>query len=389
MGIPLRYSFRNLVVRRTTTLMTAFGIGLTAAVLMAVLALITGLRTSFEATAHPLNVLVMRKGSTAELVSIVLRSVYQDLKWKPGIARTASGEPLASLEMVTMLNTLKLPSGKEGMGINVRALTPTGMAVREYVRIANGRMFTPGTREMVVGRSIAERYPGACLGCAIPFGRARWTVVGIMDAGQSAVNSEIFADLNLVAADQNREQALSSVLIRASDPVAREALIHNLEFDQRLNVIAEPERDYYLSQTSSALPIQFMGTLVATIMAIGSAFAAMNTMYAAVARRSAEIGTLRVLGFSRAGILASFLIEAVTLSFLGGGLGCLLVLPVNRIRTQIGSFTSFNEISFNFTVTPQIMLAGLLFAVLMGALGGFFPARMAARREILAALRQG
>jgi len=181
---------------------------------------------------------------------------------------------------------------------------------------------------------------------------------------------------------------LSSVLVRAVDPVAVQALVNDLQSDRRFNVMAQTERSYYEQQMQSAAPIEFMGTFVAVIMAIGSSFAAMNTMYAAVARRSAEIGTLRVLGFSKAGILSSFLIESLLLSLVGGLLGCLLVLPLNSIETGIGSFVTFSEIAFNFRVTGELMLKGLFFALLMGAIGGVFPARLAANKEILTALRE-
>lgn len=386
MAIPIAYNLRNLAVRKTTTVMTALGIALTVAVLLAVMALAEGLGTLFAATGHPHHILVLRKGATSELVSTITRTTYQDLRFKPGITRTAAGEPKASLEMVTVVN---LPSvvNPEGMNVTLRGLLPIGFEMREEVKLVEGRMFETGRREVVVGKSVAQRYPVARLGGRLSFGRGEWEVVGIMDAGRSAVNSEIFADLNQVSADYSRSEGLSSVLIRAVDAAAVEPLIQDLESDPRLNVTAEPERAYYEAQMTSARPIQILGTFVAMIMAIGSCFAAMNTMYAAVARRSAEIGTLRVLGFSRGGILLSFLAESLLLALLGGLLGCILVLPLNNVTTGIGSFVTFAEIAFNFRVTPEIMMKGMLFALVMGALGGLFPAAMAARKQILAALR--
>jgi ABC-type antimicrobial peptide transport system permease subunit len=211
--------------------------------------------------------------------------------------------------------------------------------------------------------------------------------VGVMDGGQSSVNSEIFGDLNQVSSDFNRADGLSSVLLRATDEATVPALINSLNDDRRLGVDAQTEKSYYEAQTSSGALLQYLGIFISIIMAVGSSFAAMNTMYAAVARRAREIGTLRVLGFSRGSILFSFLIESLLLSALGGLLGCLLVLPLNNITTAVGSFVTFSEIAFNFRVSPQIMAAGLAFALVMGALGGLFPARMAARKEILTALR--
>ncbi len=385
MAIPLAYNLRNLAVRRTTTVMTALGIALTVSVLVAVLALVNGLRTAFQASGNPLQVLVLRKGASAELNSGVTRTLFQDIKFKPGIARNASGEPYASLEMITVIN---LPSVENpaGMNVTVRGLAPVGIGMRD-VRLAGGRWFRPGRREVVVGKSVARRYPAAHLGESLRFGKGLWEVVGVMDGGQSAVNSEIWADLNQVASDFNRPDALSSILLRATDAAAVPALINSINNDQRLNSSARTETEYFESQTVSAVPVRFLGIFVSIIMAVGSSFAAMNTMYAAVARRAREIGTLRVLGFSRASILFSFFVESLLLSVLGGVIGCLLVLPLNNITTGIGSFITFSEIAFNFRVGPQTMAAGVAFALFMGALGGLFPARTAAKKEILVALR--
>jgi putative ABC transport system permease protein len=387
-AIPITYNLRNLAVRKTTTLMTALGIALTVAVLVGVLALVEGLRTSFVATGHPFHVLVMRKGSTAELNSNFNRTSYQDLRPLGGIARTASGEPMASLEMVTVI-LLDQETGAGAINITLRGVTPVGIEMREGLRLVQGRMFQPGRREVVAGKSIADRYPEARLGRKLTFGRGEWEVVGVMDGGRSAYNSEMFADLNQLSSDYNRPDVLSSALVRATDEAAMQALTNRLEGDPRFNVMAQTERAYYASQMTSALPIQILGYLIAAVMAIGSSFAAMNTMYAAVARRASEIGTLRVLGFSRGGILVSFFLESLLLAALGGILGCLLVLPLNNISTGIGSFVTFSEMVFNFRITPRLMAVGVGFALLMGTIGGFFPARMAANKEILTALREG
>jgi len=210
----------------------------------------------------------------------------------------------------------------------------------------------------------------------------------VMSAGESATNSEIFADLNQLSSDFHRTEVLSSALVRATDPIAAQALVKDLNADQRLNAHAELEKEYYDAQTVSAAPVEFLGFFVSIIMAIGSAFAAMNTMYAAVARRSREIGTLRVLGFSRLSILASFFIGSVLLAALGGLIGIVLVLPLNGVTTGIGNFATFSETAFNLRVTPSVMLSGLAFATALGALGGLFPAWNAAKKEVLVALRQ-
>jgi putative ABC transport system permease protein len=387
MKIPISYNIRNLVRRRTTTIMTALGIALTVAVLLSVSAMVEGLRTSLSATGHPLHILVTRKGATAELNSSMTQEQFQTIKAKQGIAHLPNGDPMISLELVTVV-ILDSPENPAGINITMRGLTTTGFAMREYVRVAEGRMFQPGRREVVVGKGLAKRYPKARLGSTLDFGQGEWNVVGLMDGGRSAADSEIFCDLPQLASAQNRAEALSSVLIRATDQASMQALMNDMKDDRRLNVDTKSEKTYYEEQTSTALPIQVMGTFVSIIMAVGSSFAAMNTMYAAVARRSAEIGTLRVLGFSKGGILISFLIESLLLSLLGGVIGCLLVLPLNNVTAGIGSFVTFSELTFDFRITPEIMLTGIVFALVMGVIGGLFPASSAARKEILTALRE-
>jgi putative ABC transport system permease protein len=386
MAIPIAYNLRNLRVRIGTTIMTALGIALTVAVLLAVLALVNGLKSAFQSTGNPLNVIVTRKGATSELTSGMSRAAYQVLKAKPGIAKNAAGEPLTSLELVSVIN-LPTSGSETGFNVNLRGLETAGVQLREGLKIADGRWFQPGHREVVVGKSIVERHPTARLGKRLHFGKGEWEVVGVMDGGQSAYNSEIFGDLNQIASDFNRTEGLSSVLVRAVDRDSVQALVNTLQDDKQLNVDAIPEKQYYDKQTASGLPLQYMGMFVALIMAVGSCFAAMNTMYAAVARRAREIGTLRVLGFSRGSILFSFFLESLLLSVVGGLIGIVLVLPLNNVTTGITSFFTFSEIAFNFQVGPAVMASGLAFALVVGALGGLLPARMAAKKEILIALR--
>jgi putative ABC transport system permease protein len=366
--------------------MTALGIALTVAVLVADLALVNGLRSAFKAAGNPLDVLVLRKGSNSELIGSVSQTVFQDLKFKPGIARAESGEPMASLEVVSVINLPSVDS-PQGMNVTLRGLAPLGIDMRQ-VRLAAGRWFRQGQREVVVGKSVAKRYPATQMGRRLRFGRGEWEVVGVFDAGEAATNSEIWADANQVASDFNRQDNLSSVLVRASDAAAVPALINSINDDRRLGMSAITEQAYFETQTSAGAPLQFLGLLVSAIMAIGSSFAAMNTMYAAVARRAKEIGTLRVLGFSRGGILTSFLIEALLLALIGGVLGCLLALPLNNVTTGVGSFITFSEIAFNFRVGLTEIIVGVSFALIVGALGGLLPARQAARKEILAALQE-
>ena len=386
MAIPITYNLRNLVVRKTTTLMTAIGIALTVAVLVGDLALVEGLSTAFKTTGHPLQALVLRKGANSEIGSSVTRTGFQTLKAKAGISANSAGEPLASPEIVTVINLPSVDS-PAGMNVTLRGLSQVGIEMRE-VSIQKGWWFQPGQRQIVVGKSVAKRYPNAQPGMSLRFGRGEWQVVGVMDAGESAINSEIWGDLNQISSDFNREDQLNSVLIRASDAAAAKALVNSINDDRQLNVSAQSEREYYERQTASGAPLQFFGILVAVIMAIGSTFAAMNTMYSAVARRAKEIGTLRVIGYARGSILLSFVVESLLLALIGGVLGCALALPLNGVTTGIGSFVTFSEIAFNFRVSPQSMLVGIVVALIVGAIGGFFPARNAARKEILTALQE-
>ncbi|MGO9240008.1 MAG: ABC transporter permease [Bryobacteraceae bacterium] len=388
MPIPITYNIRNLAVRKTTTVMTALGIALTVAVLCAVLSMVEGLRVAFTSSGHPLNLLLIRKGSGAELTSMVSRNDFNEvIRFRPGIAPDAEGQPLASLELVTIIN---LPSREfpEGVNVNVRGVSATGLELRDETRLRRGRWFQRGRREVVVGSEIAAQNPDAQVGQSIRFGRGEWLIVGVFDSSYPARNSEIWGDLDQVRSDLNRFDACSSVLLRATDPVALQTLTSELSVEQRLQLDVQPETEYFAKQTDSGEIIRYLGTFVAIIMAVGSCFAAMNTMYAAVARRSQEIGTLRVLGFSRFSILLCFVLESVLISLLGGALGLVLILPLHGLSTDVGSMTTFAETSFQLAITPKVVVSGLAFALIMGALGGFLPAFSAARKQVLVALRQ-
>lgn len=385
MTIPISYNLRNLRVRKVTTLITSLAAALSVLVLVAVLALVAGLQSSFEVSANPKQLILMRNGSTSELVSIVSRENFQDILSRSGIAKDGNGQPLASLELITVV-AVTLPIGAE-MNVTLRGMSPMGWKMRQpQLTLSAGRMFQAGARELVVGQAIAEECPGAHLGGKLQFGNGDWTVVGIMNGGDSAFNSEIFADLNQVSSEYHRFDQLSSVLVEsASDDL--EPLARSLREDRRFNLQVESQREYYEDQMSAAIPVRFMGTVVAVVMALGGAFACMNTMYTAIARRSSEIGVLRVLGFSRGAVLRCFLLESLLITLLGGAIGCLLALPLNRFETAIGSYVTWSQLSFRFRVTPEIMLVGLLFAAIMGVIGGFLPARSAAYKSLIGALR--
>lgn len=389
MAIPISYNLRNLKVRITTTIMTALGVALTVAVLLGIFALVDGLRGALAVTGHPLNVLAMRQGSSAELVSAVSREQFDVIKFLPGIDQH-EGEPMVSHEVVSVVALpLKTdPDNPETEGnVNIRGVSPVGRYLREDLKMVEGRWFETGKREAIVGRGTYGIRAQTEIGDTISFGRGDWEVVGIFDGGRSAYNSEVWVDGNLATEELGRQGFRSSVLIRAVDAVAAQALQNRVEDDQRLTLEGRTERDYYESQMTSAGPVQALGIFVALIMAVGSSFAAMNTMYTAVARRAKEIGTLRLLGFSRGSIMTSFVLESLFLSLLGGAIGVLLVLPLNGVQSRIGNQLTFSETTFSFEVTPESMMMGLAFAAVLGVIGGLLPARLAARTTILNSLR--
>ena len=385
MAIPLKYNLRNLIVRRTTTLMTALSITLTVAVFVVLMALANGLETSLSATGDPLNVIILREGSQSENVSFVSRDSLQVIKYLAGIARDAQGQPRVSPEL-NVLISLPRSSGNGSSNVTIRGISPEGPGLRREFKMVSGRYFRSGLREVIVSKRIATRIRDCGLGDRLKFAKGYWTVVGIFDAGNSAYSSEIWADVNDLGQDFDRDQ-YSSVYARAQDAAAVNLIKNELANDRRLHLKSVTEREYYDSQTSTAAPIKAFGIFIAILMAVGASFAAMNTMYATVARRTREIGTLRALGFSRNNILLSFVIESVMIALLGGLLGCLLALPVNGITTGTTNFVTFSELAFNFQVTPALFARGLVFAAVMGLLGGFFPAWRASHESIVTALR--
>jgi ABC-type antimicrobial peptide transport system permease subunit len=366
--------------------MTALGIGLTVAVLVVSMALTEGLSSVFAGTGDPRQVIVLRKGVDAELTSTVSNDAYQIIRRLPGVAIDSNGEPMVSPEGLTVVNLPSVDS-PDGMNVTVRGLLPIGISMRD-VQVVQGRMLNPGLRQVVVGESIARRYPGARIGKRVRFGRSWWEVVGVFRVGETAANSEIWADLNQLRGDFENHGGSSSLLVRTDGEASIPALKKTIEDDQRIGSQVVGEKAYYAKMTSSGAPLQVLGFSVAVIMAIGSAFAATNTMYAAVARRAREIGTLRAIGFSRGTILRSFMIESVCLALTGGLLGIALALPVNGLTTGVGSFVTFSEVAFKLRVGPAGIAGGLVFAAVIGAVGGFLPAWAASRKSIVATMRE-
>ncbi|HEV3510593.1 MAG TPA: ABC transporter permease [Candidatus Sulfotelmatobacter sp.] len=395
MAIPISYNIRNLKLRKGLTVMTALGIALTVTTAIFLMALVAGLDQAFVSSGSPLNVLVLRKGSEAELSGGFDASLFPVLKTLPGIAKDSHGEPIASGEWVVVI-VLPRKDGTGEVNVTVRGMMPTGLEMRQMadepgkpakVKLVEGRWFEPGQREVVVSKSVRDRFSHANIGDSMQFGKGSWKVVGVFDAGGSAYESEVWGDVNQMASDFDRQGGFSSAYLRATDPISAEALKNRVSDDQRLKLEGMLENDYYAKQTSSGTPIKVIGWVVGVIMAIGSIFAAMNTMYAAVAYRGREIATLRVIGFSRPAILTSFVLESLLLALLGAVVGILLMLPFNGMQTGTSNAVTFSEVVFALRITPTVAMRAIIFALIMGFVGGLAPAWHAARQNILNALR--
>src|SRR5215472_1957187 len=394
MAIPISYNLRNLRLRKGLTVMTALGIALTVTTAIFLMALVAGLDRAFVSSGSPLNVLVLRKGSEAELSGGFDASLFPTLKTLPGIAKDSHGEPMVSGEWVVVI-VLPRKDGTGEVNVTVRGMMPDGLEMRQLpgpdhrstLKLVAGRWFQTGQREVVVSKSIRDRFAHANIGDTMQFGKGWWKVVGVFDAGGSAYESEVWGDVNQMASDFDRQGGFASAYLRATDAISAEALKNRVSDDQRLKLEGMLESEYYAKQTSSGTPIKVIGWVVGVIMAIGSIFAAMNTMYAAVAYRGLEIATLRVIGFSRPAILTSFVLESLMLALLGAFAGILLMLPFNGMQTGTSNAVTFSEVVFSLQITPAVATRAIIFALIMGLVGGLAPAWHAARQNILNALR--
>jgi putative ABC transport system permease protein len=395
MAIPISYNIRNLRLRKGLTVMTALGIALTVTTAIFLMALVAGLNRAFVSSGSSKNVLVLRKGSEAELSGGFDAALFPTLKTLPGIAADREGQPMVSGEWVVVI-VLPRKDGTGEVNVTVRGMMPDGLEMRQTadepgkpapVKLVEGRWFQTGQREVVVSKSIRDRFTHANIGDTMEFGKGAWKVVGVFDAGGSAYESEVWGDVNQMASDFDRQGGFASAYLRATDPISAEALKNRVSDDQRLKLEGMLESDYYAKQTSSGTPIKVIGWVVGVIMAIGSIFAAMNTMYAAVAYRGREIATLRVIGFSRPAILTSFVLESLLLALLGALVGIVLMLPFNGMETGTSNAVTFSEVVFALRITPAVAGRAIIFALVMGFIGGLAPAWHAARQNILAALR--
>ncbi|HZV91445.1 MAG TPA: ABC transporter permease [Candidatus Nitrosocosmicus sp.] len=384
--IPLAYNLRNLAARRVSTGLTALGIALVAWVFIFTLALAGGFQAALTSTGTPENAIIIRKGSTSELMSILSREASAAIESQGEIARAPDGTPLAASELMVVWN---LPR-KSGTTTNVvvRGVGPKSFTLRPKVKLIRGRMFRPGLDEIMVGRMVAERFQHCDVGDQLKLAGREWTVVGVFDSKGSTYDSEIWGDVELFMPVFDRP-VYQSLTLRLAEPSYLAPLKKRLESDPRMDVEVDREDRFYAKQSGQlSTMLRVLGMFVTSIMSLGAIFGALNTMYASVGNRTREIGTLRAIGFSRGAILMSFLIESVLLALLGGALGCLLALPVRSFTTGTMSFATFSELAFRFQVTPGMLLAGLAFSAFMGLLGGFLPARKAATMPIVDSLRQ-
>src|SRR5271166_5819529 len=387
MALPLSYNVRNLRSRWKVTLLAIFGIALVVAAFVTILSMARGFNIALSSTGSDNNAIVTQRGSMSELSSWMDVSAANLVSVDPRIARGDDGKPLASCEVVVITAR---PTKESGLPTNItfRGVTPTAFKVRNGIKIVEGRMFTPGLFEVIVGKRIADRLQGMEVGSIIPIQRKNWKVVGLFTANGSSFESEIWGDYDAMAPAIGLNGGCESLTARLTNPAVLSSFDKDLRANPQFQLQADAEKQYYENLAGpTAGALMGLAAFVAVVMGIGAVFGAMNTMYAIVSQRTREIGTLRALGFSRFSILFSFVMESVLLAILGGLLGCLVALPMNGYTAATGT-NAFSELAFAFKVTPQLLIISLIFAVLMGIVGGLLPALRAARMPITRALRE-
>ncbi|MBK6361349.1 ABC transporter permease [Candidatus Skiveiella danica] len=385
-AIPLSYIARNLWVRRVTTLLTAGGMALVVFVFATVLMMGEGIRATLVATGQPDNVLLLRKGAGAEINSGIERAKAAMVESLDGIATNGEGRRLVSKEPVVLINLPKRSNGKPS-NVTVRGTSALGLELRPQVRVIEGRMFRPGTSEIIAGRSVASGFRGAALGETLRFAQRDWVVVGVFDSKKTAFDSEIWGDAEQMMA-AFRRPVYSTLVLRLNQREALAGLKAAIEADPRLQLDVKPETQFYAEQSEAlATFIRILGLSLSVIFSIGAIVGAMITMFAAVAQRVGEIGTLRALGFRRGAVLVAFLAESLLLSLVGGVVGLAAASGMQAVDISTTNFQTFSEIAFQFRLTPAIAAQTLLFALAMGFVGGFIPAWRAARLKIVDGLR--
>jgi putative ABC transport system permease protein len=388
MAIPLIYNVRSVRARWTSTIVAVLGIAGTVGVFVAMLSLARGFRATLVASGSPDNALVMRAGSSSEMMGGITLDSIKVIQDAPGIARGANG-PLITQDVVGVMPIPLISTGTDA-NVQIRGVSPNVLEIRKFVKIVQGRMFNAGMSEIAVGKNASKTYSGLTVGNKIDMAGGHWEVVGIFDAGGSAFDSEIWTDSRVLNDILKRPSNIfQSATVHLDSPSSFQALKDSLTSDPRLNVDVTREVDYYAKQsTTMTTMITVLGGLVAAIMAIGAVFGALNTMYSAVAERGREIATMRALGFNASSVVFSFLVEALLISFIGGVIGCLVVLPLNGLTTSTMNFQTFSNLAFAFKITPELLVKGVIFALVMGVVGGLLPAVRAASLPVATALRE-
>jgi putative ABC transport system permease protein len=387
-AIPIVYNLRSLRQRWTSALVAVLGVAGAVGVFVAMLAMARGFRATMISSGSADNALVRRAGASSEMESALAIDAVRLIEGAPGVAR-GDGQPLVSAEVV-VIAAFPLRSTGTDANVQVRGVGSRTLGVRRAARVVEGRFFTPGLTELVVGRNAARTYAGLELGASVRLGGSTWTVVGIHDSGGTAFDSEVWCDASVLNQTYQRpEGVFQSVTARLESAGAFAAFKDALTADPRLQVQVDREVDYYRKQSGLLSEmISVVGGLVALVMAVGAVVAALNTMYAAVAERGREIAVMRAFGFGGGAVVASFVVEALLVALAGGALGSLLVLPVNGLTVGTINWQTFSHLAFAFRITPDLIAYGLVFALAMGLAGGLPPALRAARRPVAPALRE-
>ncbi|MCC7082266.1 MAG: ABC transporter permease [Burkholderiales bacterium] len=386
MKIPFSYVARNLWARRLTTALTAGGLALVVFVFATVLMLDAGLKRTLVTTGEYDNVVVIRKGSETEIQSAITRPQAAVIETNPAVALGRDGEPLASKETVVLISLLRRGDSRPS-NVVIRGTSAAGLALRPQVRVREGRIFRPGSSEIVVGSSIAARFDSAALGSRMTFAQREWTVVGIFDAGGSGFDSEVWGDVDQLM-QAFRRSSYSSMVVRLARSELFEQFRADIDIDPRLTNESKREQVFYSDQSKALSTfINVLGLTLSIIFSVGAMIGAMITMYASVANRVGEIGTLRALGFRRRAVLGAFLTEALLLGAAGGAAGLALASLMQHASFSTINFQTFADLSFRFILTPEVAVKSIVFALVMGFLGGFLPAIRAARLGIVDALR--
>jgi putative ABC transport system permease protein len=388
-SVPISYNFRSIRARWTSTIVAILGIAGTVGVFVAMLSLARGFRATLVASGSPDDALVMRAGSTSEMMGGITLDSVKLVQDKPGVERDASGQPLVTQEVVGVVPIPLISTGTDA-NVQVRGVSPNVLQIRKFVKIPQGRMFHSGLDELIVGKNASKTYAGLTVGNTVDFGGGHWKVVGVFDAGGSSFDSEVWCDARILNEVLKRpENVFQSATVHLTSPAAFDSFKDSITSDPQLNLEVEREVDYYARQSSAMTRlITILGGLVAAVMAIGAVFGALNTMYSAVSERGREIATMRALGFSSWNVILSFLFEALLISFIAGIIGCVVVLPLNGMTTQTMNFSTFSNIAFAFKITFNLLLLGVIFALAMGVLGGLLPAVRAALRPVAVSLRE-